>query len=316
MTPLFIVGAPRSGTTLARNILRGLKGVYLPPDEFQFLPAFVRHAENGASPEDLARMVNETVFAKHMRRRGIWPDATRLVLALEGKSPADAFRAVILLLAEEEGVDPVLWWGDKTPKNVFQLDTISRLWPDAHVLNVVRDPRSTVFSMHRSWGRSFVRGAVVWRDAIRAAERFGGRAKSARMQTLSYEKLTEDPEDALESVADWLGVPFSSDAFTAVSSEERWGRSAGVKGVQKRQSDWKTFLAEDEARLIEEICYDEMVRAGFEPEFAQAARRPGKLTLGVARVRDAARGVQFYARERGIRDALSYKLRQWRSARM
>ena len=31
MTPLFVVGAPRSGTTLARTLMRGFEQVYLPP---------------------------------------------------------------------------------------------------------------------------------------------------------------------------------------------------------------------------------------------------------------------------------------------
>lgn len=314
MTTLFVVGAPRSGTTLTRSILRGFGGVYLPPDEIQVLPGFVRAAENGASARDLAAFMDKTVFAGHMRRRGVWPGVARLAAVFEGKGPADAFRAMVLEIAAAENAGPVVLWGDKTPNNVFRLDLVARLWPDVRVLEVVRDPRATVLSMRRSWGRSPLRGAVIWRDAIRAGRRFAATHGAGRLHTLSYEGLTEDPGRELDRLSAWLGMPVERAAFENVASEERWGRSAGRTGVQKRGDDWQGALDPAEQRLIEEVCLDEMRPMGFEPRLAARPRRPGRLALRAAAVGDTARTLKAYARERGWPAALSYKLRQWRHA--
>lgn len=315
MTALFVVGAPRSGTTLMRNILRGFDGVYLLPDEFQILPALVREVEGGASARDIAVFLDSTVFAGHMRRRGLWPSASKLADIFEGKTAAAGFRDLVQEIAMSEGIGSVTWWGDKTPENVFHLDLVERLWPDVQVIEVVRDPRSTTLSMHRSWGRSFLRGAVVWRDAIRAARRFTETRDEGRLRQISYERLTEDPERELKELADWLDVPFDRQAFETVASEERWGKSAGVAGVEKRTEDWSGTLSEAQLHLVEGICFDEMRLCGFEPQLARQARQPSRLALKAAKAADGARALSAYARERGWPAAISYKLRQWRHAR-
>lgn len=314
-SPLFILGAPRSGTTLARNLIRAFDGVYLPPDEVQVLPAFVARARSGASGPKLAAFMEDSTFSGHMRRRGFWPEQEALGAALAGKSPADAFSALILAIAAKEGREQVRYWGDKTPENVFHLDLIFNLWPEARVLNIVRDPRSTVLSMNQSWGRSILRSSVVWRNAIRAVEKARLRFPPDHIRDLHYEALTMDPQAELTQLATWLDVGFAPDFLSDFTNEERWGNAAGAKGVQQQKPKWQTRLSEGEIRCIEEICFDEMQALGFTPQHATQSRLPGKTSLKLAKVGDSARVLQHYAKERGWSAAISYKLQQWRSAR-
>lgn len=318
--PFFVLGAPRSGTTLTRNLLRALSGVYLPPDEIQVLPAFVARARDGADPEELAKFMDDTAFAGHMRRRGIWPGREAVAHAftevkLAGGGAEDSFRALVLAIADREEVGEIAYWGDKTPENVFHLELIAELWPDLRVLNVVRDPRATVLSMHESWGRSILRSSVVWRDAIRATDRIAKILPTGHLHTLSYESLTADPQAELGTLAEWIGVAFDPSFLESFSNEERWGNTAGAKGVQQVVPKWESKLGEAGVREIEEICFTEMKALGYMPKFAAASREPGATALKLAKLGDAGRVLHSYAKERGWPAAISYKMRQWRGAR-
>lgn len=305
----FIVGAPRSGTSLMRDLIRMLNGVYLPPDEIQLIPAFAARLAAGASPRALAKFLNRSAFAIHMRRRGLWPD-TETLHSLLAPGGASALQAIVLRLAETEGVKSPAWWGDKTPENIFHLDVILGLWPSARVLQVRRDPRDTVLSMNRAWGRSLLRGAVTWRDA----ERKGAAAQSAlgsgRYRVISYEALTADPPVTLASIADWLGVHLLPNQLENYRSEERWGSASGKDGVVSCAGRWRSTLTARQLYNIEAIVFHEMVAAGYEPVLAGNAVSPHSAKIRFLRCADAARRLYAYSRERGFRSALAYQLRQ------
>lgn len=317
MTPLFVVGAPRSGTTLTRTLLKGFAPVYLPPDEFQILPRFVTLAETGANAAALAQLIEVSVFAGHMRRRGIWPGQAPLEQVMADLPASEAFRAMVLSIAKQDGSDAVQYWGDKTPETVFQLDLVARLWPDARIIEVVRDPRSTVLSMHKAWGRSLLRSSVIWRDAQIATDLFSKNSGQAQgteqLYRLSFEALTADPSAEMDRLGAWLGLPYDHSVLNEISSEERWGSASGSKGVQKRKADWQVAFTSSQLRQIEEICFETMQAAGYAPSQAEQLRQPGRLALRIAQAGDAFRVLRAYARERGWPAALRYKLSQWRN---
>jgi hypothetical protein len=247
-----------------------------------------------------------------MRLRGIWPGKDWLTDAFTNMSPPEAVRALVLGIAAQENALPVRYWGDKTPENVFELDLVARLWPDAYVLHVVRDPRSTVLSMHRAWGRSLIRGSVIWRDAQISACTFSAKAAN-RYRMLSFEALTANPGAEMDRVGSWLGLKFDHEILATVTSEERWGRASGATGVQQHKADWETALRPAQVRQIEEICFNEMATSGYSPAYATKAYSPSTVALKLAKAGDAFRVLRSYARERGWPAALSYKFRQWRN---
>lgn len=308
--PLFIVGAPRSGTSLLRDLVRLFDGVYLPPDEMQILPLYCDGVRRGRSVGSLMRLLEASTFASHMRRRKLWPAGERLRTAVTGRDAARDLAALVHLLAEAEGVGDYTYWGDKTPGNVFCADLLLSVWPEARILYVERDPRDSVLSMGRAWGRSIVRGAVIWRDAVRAGADLGERLSVTQYRRTRHEDLTVDPVTELSQIASWLGVEFDPSALEGFRTEERWGRASGQTGIVRSRLSWK----DDDARTIrriEEIVFSEMQEAGYLPHFADAAVEPSALHLRFAKVADGWNALTSYARERGVWDAVAYKARQW-----
>jgi hypothetical protein len=311
--PIFIVGAPRSGTSLTRDLVRNFGGVYLPPDEIQVLPIFARKVAAGLSVSELYEFVDGTVFAGHMRRRGLWPDRLAIETALVPDEPAVSFRGLVLALAEVEGLATPVYWGDKTPENVFAIDLILQLWPDSKVLFVIRDPRNTVLSMNRAWGRSIVRGATLWRDSVLVASSAAARMSPASFFKLRYEDLTSDPKRVLLAVAKWLDVDFDPSHLDSYQSEERWGEASGMPGVHSNLGGWENKLTRKQVYEVEKITYNTMIAECYQPRYASKSSEPSNLKLRILKLLDGLAVLNAYSRERGLKAAFEYKLKQWKA---
>jgi hypothetical protein len=314
-TPVFIVGAPRSGTTLARDLISFLDQIYFPPDELQVISPLNQLILDGASPNLLVEFLEGSNFSSHMKRRKLWPSRTDLLDIVTAKSTSEVIRGLILKIGSIDGSVSTRYWGDKTPENIFLLDLIRQLWPDVKIIHIIRDPRSTVLSMKKSWGRSFVRGASLWRDAVVSASATADSISSESFYKLRYEDLTANPDRELSAIAEWLGVNFDSSRLDTYKSEERWGEASGQQGVKSNPRGWENRLTKKQILTIEEVTYDAMVLEGYTPRYAVKSSRPSKFKIKFLFLLDGLSVLAHYTRERGFRAAFEYKLKQWRLGR-
>jgi hypothetical protein len=313
--PLFVVGAPRSGTSLLRNLIRSCNGIYLPPDETQFLPAYIKRAARGEPVSSLAAFLDSTAFCTNMRKRGIWPSRKELLEILMDPSPLVAISALMRYLAVRERLPAFEIWGDKTPRYIYFLEQFRSVFPRMRVLFVVRDPRDAALSMHEAWGRSLMRGAVAWRDAARIAEEYMDRYGPADAGIVYYEALAAEPATNMARIAQWLGVEFSSSALESYIGEERWGAARGAGVVNTSIGRYRRHLAHADIEIVEGIVFDEMRAWDYVPEQATKSISPSRSRLHLARIGDGGRSMLRYIGERGVREGLGYKLRQFFVAR-
>lgn len=314
--PLFIVGPPRSGTSLVRDLVRRCDGLYLPPDETQFLPAYIEKAGAVCDGKAMAAFLDRTTFSMHMRSRGLWPARRELTELLADPRPAAAIPALMRNLAEREGVRKVDYWGDKTPDYVFHLRAFRRVFPQMRVLVVMRDPREAVLSAREAWGRSLVRGAVIWRDSARAARLFLNSETASSAMAVRYEELVAAPAETMARIANWFGVEFSAEVLESYVGEEKWGTARGHKGVVNPDAArFRKRLRPSEIERIEQVAFDEMTAWGYIPERAKGVVAPGRIQLPLVRVGDGFCSLAHFMRERGAWDGFLYKVRQLRTRR-
>jgi hypothetical protein len=313
--PLFIVGAPRSGTSLLRDLVRSCDDIYLPPDETQFFPAYIDLVERHVPKKSLADFLNGTPFSSHMRRRGIWPTQSELLEILADPTPAVALSKLMQFLAGREKQASFMHWGDKTPIYFYSLDKFRHVFPNMRVLFIIRDPRDAVLSMRDAWGRSLVRSAKIWLDVAQIADDYTRMHGAEASTVIKYEALATDPAAVMDWTSEWLGVQFSSDSLVNYSNEDKWGavREAGV--VSTSVGRYREKLTSSEIEFVEGIAYDEMRRWGYEPDYAKNSKTPGRIRLLIARLIDGMRAVTRYVSERGMSEGASYKFRQFIVAR-
>ncbi len=181
--PTFVVGCPRSGTTLVRVMLDAHPNISCGPESL-----FLRHIA------DLERrhlqldqfLVTQEEWDAHLRDLFVWLHAQRA--SQLGKTR----------------------WVDKSPSYAMIPDFLDRLFPDCQLVHVVRDPRDVVDSWRRRWGlRSCLRATRTWRMSVQRARRFGV-AHPDRYFEVRYEELVQSPEPVMRKLIEWLGEPWDA----------------------------------------------------------------------------------------------------------
>lgn len=178
-TPVFVVGLPRSGTTLLADRLARHPDV-CQRGELPWLPAVAEQVSNG---------------------KGDYRERLQHAAA--------AYAAQ--LLQDDSGAR---WMIDKQPNNFMHVDLILALFPNARFLYCKRHARDNGLSL---WMQSFQAGtqdfAYDFTDigaVIQGARRLMNRWLASHpdaIHVVEYEHLVSDPAGILRGVADWLGLP-------------------------------------------------------------------------------------------------------------
>jgi hypothetical protein len=271
----FLVGVPRSGTTLLLRLLDGHPDLLVLPHE--------SHASDWHAAPDPARGFRE-------RRRLDGPyfrepskaDALedRLRRALPG--PSDIGAALRALADAYAGVLPappgLLAWVEKTPKHLVRVPEIRRAFgDDARFVCVVRDPRAVAASQFTLWkrgGAGHVRTfAARWTAADILARRFEAFVPGFR--TIRYEDLVEDPDRATRGIAAHLGIPWHPCLLEPTERGAPWRGNASTRaartGVTLEPEQGMRALSPGEERLVERLLAPRMRARGYEPRDPRAA---------------------------------------------
>lgn len=196
--PLFIVGVPRSGTTLVAELLS-------------------RHAD--------------------VCNRGELPWLPQLAQQLESSSidnmplleqAASTYQARLL---QDDGIH-AKWFIDKEPMNLLRLDLIMAMYPNAKVIFCQRNARDTALSL---WSQYFSGGSQGYAydltdisAVIQGCRRVMSHWKirySHAIHVVHYEDLTSDPDSCIARVTAWLEL--SKLGFACASDDHQSTISTG-----------------------------------------------------------------------------------------
>jgi hypothetical protein len=180
-TPIFILGLPRSGTTLAEQILAHYADVHAGGERIPFRDVL------GEALDEPRRVA---------ARDGDWADRNT--------------RAIAECLAQ--GWTDERYVTDKTPGNYMAVPFIAWMFPGARIIHCRRDPRDTGFSCFEQnfrAGVSFAYRLDAFACAYRSYEeimRHWRACGGPEMFDLQYEALVSDPETVGRQLASYCGL--------------------------------------------------------------------------------------------------------------
>lgn len=310
--PFFLVGNPRSGTKMLRELLNASPDLWMSEVESHFIPKFTRTI---ARYGDLAtREGFDRLTAALRGTRAFWQWEHRGV-----RVPADEWWAACprhdwpgivtglfrCVHRREAPESPKPWaeivWGDKTPVYMAEIPLLAALFPQARFIHIVRDPRDCVLSTESAWGNSPLRTAQEWADRVRSCRTAGRALGAARYLELRYEDLVADVRGELARIFEFLGVPLPADAGRLRRAPENLGAARGAREVVAgNTAKWKGRMEPELRRGIEEITGDLLDAYGYEREHPAAPTRAlSRVRLGAYRFRDAWSQLRFRRRELG-----------------
>ncbi len=301
--PLFIVGAPRSGTTVLRSMLAANPDLSIPP-ESHFIPRLFRRYQGSLrswTPELSRRLAEDVAIDAHFRTWGLDPTATvDHVLATRPTSFATTIERFFSTYAAHEGRTR---WGDKTPSYAFFLRELRALFPNLRVLHLIRDGRDVACS-HLSlarrgagWtARTSPTAAAWWKASIRAARREGKRLADRYLE-VRYEDLVSRPEATLAELCVFAELDFDErmlhyERVVNIPAESPY-RNAFERvreGLQTAARDWRSELTPAEIAGFEAVADTELAELGYELSGTEAG--------ALERARARARGSFFMAKRR------------------
>lgn len=283
---VFIVGCPRSGTTWIQLLLE-------------------QHPKIASGPEtQIFEWYLEPVL-KAWERNGRTRPGTGLYASMSAEEFDGLLRNFVedsleKFAAHKSDAEILL---EKTPWHLQHHETILRLFPNALILHVIRDPRSVAASLkaarQHGWARDWSSGkahdaARLW---LRAMDlRSVVAAATPHYREVRYEDLIGDAPAVLADLFDWIGLEASSQfcaqAVEACRIENL--RHRQTKGLAERlnrekmdmdhfyrhgkTSGWRQELTLGEVKTVEFIAGKTMRELHYALEF-EPARKPLPLWL-------------------------------------
>lgn len=203
----FIVGVPRSGTTLLRLALDAHPELAIPPETGFLLPLL--QASRWRAPR-----LDREKFHDHVTRFHTWADQgldavafARALAALEPFSVAAGTRCFYELSAVSRGKSR---WGDKTPTYGTVLPRLRRLLPEARFIHLIRDGRDVALSLGKVWfspSDELAERAAYWAREV-AVIRRGGQGDPGYLE-VHFEDLVSAPRATLERICSFLALEYS-----------------------------------------------------------------------------------------------------------
>lgn len=270
----FIVGSPRSGTTLLQSMLMRAPGVTIPP-ETHFMALAGRPEAARLDTEAGWKALRFGILARH-KHEGIETPIEDVEAALDGaeRTKAGALRAWLGAIAAHEGARII---GEKSPNHTTNIPELLSMFPGARVVHIVRDPRDVALSQKQVWDRPTVYAAKRWQLDMKIDQRcralFDNGREPSRYRLVRYEDLVSDPEPMIRSLAGFLGIDYTPE-MADPSGREKTGFSAAEthklqtleKVTTSRIGRYKGVLSKPEIAVVETICSRLMREHGYEPE--------------------------------------------------
>ena len=264
--PFFIVGCPRSGTTILRDLLRAHPNLTVAL-ESHFVVRFYRaygDPRNEAEARRLATAILGTV----------WIRAWELDLQAEDFASCRSYREILDRLfgawAQREHKPR---WGDKTPDYLADMPTLLRIYPQAKFIHIYRDGRDVAISwLEKQFGpRNLYVAAEMWRDRVIAGRRAGATLPSSQYLEVRYASLLEQPETVMRTICEFLGEPFCPDvlrpnlAWRGRPSHNRGQveESIAEEILRDNAGKWKTRLSSSEIELFESVAGELLSTLGY-----------------------------------------------------
>lgn len=203
----FVVGCPRSGTTLLRAMLDARPDLAVPGEAHFLIPMARRHASAPDAPFDPRRFLADLAGQD---RFSFWDlEVTQIAAAFDRNPPPDVPEAFRLLYATYASAHGATRYADKTPHHLAAIRELGALFPEARFVHLVRDGRDVALSwMEAPFGPHTLAGAASeWRERLERGRAAGRELGPDRYREFRYEDLVAEPDATLRSIEAYLGLP-------------------------------------------------------------------------------------------------------------
>jgi Sulfotransferase family len=283
--PVFVVGCPRSGTTLLYHMI-------LSSGEFAVLPV-----ETGAfcflglkfpnlrSLQERRRLLEFWLRSQWFAASGLERNSIQSRIFEECRNIGDFLRIAMEAMCRQQGVRR---WAEKSPAHALYIAEIKRSIPDALIVQIIRDGRDVALSLSNFerirpflyyGGKTHAALGMYWKWIVRRA-RGAGRQLGRDYYELKYEDLMQNPSDTLAALGRFIGEDLDYSRIVragigSVSQPQSSFQDATSSGDFNPVGRWKQTYSPVELAHFESLVGDCLEEFGYTLSTDSSSRRSG-----------------------------------------
>jgi hypothetical protein len=296
--PVFVVGLPRTGTTITRAVLNvspfvgiGGESLFLPDrsplgtrtrDGFRETFRRIGDLNTDRGIARVADYVYSVIPGRYWWRLARTLDRDEFEARLRASDRSD--RAVFdIAMTHFAAGRPIR--GDKSAQHLHSVPLLMEWFPDAKVIHTFRDPRAVYLSTERKASarprvataqrllrivppltRAYSATSVIfnWRAAA-ALHRVYQAKYPENYMLVRYEDLVLEPEATARTLCSFIGVPFIDEMLDQVVLNSSFGPGGTSKGFDKTSiGRWRSHLSPLTKAWFLALCRRELTEFGYE----------------------------------------------------
>ena len=256
ISPIFVVGAPRSGTHLLRYCLSRHSRIYIAPETRFFAIIYGnRHLLPENQIRKSAEYIVDLVFSSgDPSMRDFYQMRDQLIEKI--KAEVNTYKDLAcILFSEFARFMQKERWGEKTPLHLLYINQIYMLFPNAKIIHIDREPKNVVasFIASKHTPDDFILSMTYMLISRKSAKKY-----SDKILTVHYEELTNNPEQVLIDICKYVGESYESEMMIPGMIDSSYSDNLmefdyKIGIIKNREDKWKKVLSEEQARFVDDI---------------------------------------------------------------
>lgn len=271
--PIFVVGHPRSGTTLLASMLGRHPDIASTPESlFLSQSRYDMRDVFGTTPAQIAQRIMRTPMRHLAENTESLTAALTQARAAGSKLDQRNVFAIALNAYRTTHIKPRIL--EKSPWHMRHIDELLAWFPDARILWIIRDGRANVASLQkvpwathdaRTLAHQWVRNVAMALDSERRA--------GTSVLRVRFEDLVRNPAGVMPGILAHLDVAPSDAVFdhgqaatTIKASETDWKQNVNMPLQHDRAMAWRQELSPADQAICARIMNPTLAQLGYPPE--------------------------------------------------
>jgi hypothetical protein len=273
-SPVFVVGSPRSGTSLLYHSLMSSGGFAVYDQETHFFSGLATRVGNLAHLKNRKELIEKWRESQYFKVSGLEMKEVERRILSDCRNSGDFLRIVMESMAQSQNVDR---WAEKTPDHVLYLGEIKRTVPDALIIHIIRDGRDVALSLdgkgdlhpyllHKS--HALLACGLYWEWLVETGSRMAPKLGSHYLE-VRFENLVNKPRETLAQIGQFIDYDLDYDRIQQVGM-----RTVGEPNTSFREKDnsagfnpvnrWKKAFPAGELARFEALVGPCLQKRGYE----------------------------------------------------
>ena len=228
---IFVVGSSRSGTTMMGRILGNHSDIFTFKELHFFGTIWTNNSNQDLNKQEQIDLLSRLLCIQGdglFKQQNISVFNEEAISLLAHKNICNPLSIYELFLDTMANENKSIISCEQTPKNIYYLDEILAFFPQAKVINMVRDQRDVLLSQKNKWKRKFlgaskiplseaIRSYInyhpiliskVWNSSLEYSAKY---FDNERVKIVKFEELLSKSESTIKDICHFLAIEFHSE---------------------------------------------------------------------------------------------------------